>query len=398
MQNRSNRQPQPASSVPALMFAVSVVGSNGLALSPILTDVARSFSTSALTISTAISAYGAATAASAFFLAARIDRIGIRRSLLGAMLVLIAALILSATAPHWLVLTLAQALAGAAAGVILPAAYGSASLVAPVGQETRTLGRVIAGWSVSLVAGVPLSALISDAVGWRATYGTLALCATIALLGLRKLPERRAENPAPLRLSRLLAPLSYRDVPVLLLACLAFSSAFYGVYAFLADHVRTLLALSAGKVGFIAFAYGAGFMLAGFAGAPLIERLGPRRALPLALATIATVYLLLLPAAQALAAVLAIAVLWGAASQISLNLLVLLLSRARPDERGAVLGLNTCTTYLGASVGTAVAGTLYTHAGFEALGVCAAAVVGLAALGLHWRLNGRRAERREAAA
>ncbi|TRM53579.1 MFS transporter [Achromobacter sp. LC458] len=380
------------------MFAVSVVGSNGLALSPILTDVAQSFSTSALTISTAISAYGAATAASAFFLAGRIDRIGIRRSLLGAMLVLIAALLLSATAPHWLVLTAAQALAGAAAGVILPAAYGSASLVAPAGQEARTLGRVIAGWSVSLVAGVPLSALISDAVGWRATYGTLALCATIALLGLRKLPERRVHNAAPLRLSRLLAPLSYRDVPVLLLACLAFSSAFYGVYAFLADHVRALLALSAGQVGFIAFAYGAGFMLAGFAGAPLIERLGPRRALPLALATIALVYLVLLPAAHALAAVLALAVLWGAASQISLNLLVLLLSRARPDERGAVLGLNTCTTYLGASVGTAVAGTLYTHMGFEALGLCAAAAVGVAALGLHWRLNGRRAGRREAAA
>ncbi|MBO1012627.1 MFS transporter [Achromobacter sp. SD115] len=395
MQNRSTRQASP---VPALMFAVSVVGSNGLALSPILSDVARSFSTSPLTISTAISAYGAATAASAFFLAARIDRIGIRRSLLGAMTVLIAALILSACAPHWIVLTLAQALAGAAAGVILPAAYGSASLIAQPGQEARTLGRVIAGWSVSLVAGVPLSALISDAVGWRATYGTLALCAAIAVLGLRKLPERRADNPAPLRLSRLLAPLSYRDVPALLLGCLAFSSAFYGVYAFLADHVRGLLGLSAGQVGFIAFAYGAGFLLAGVAGAPLIERLGPRRALPLALGVIALVYLGLLPAAHALAAVLAIATLWGAASQLSLNLLVLLLSRARPEERGAVLGLNTCTTYLGASVGTAIAGTLYAHAGFEALGLAAACALAAAALGLHWRLNGRRAARGQAAA
>ncbi|EHK64405.1 major facilitator protein [Achromobacter arsenitoxydans SY8] len=372
------------------MFAVSVVGSNGLALSPILSDVAHSFSTSPLTISTAISAYGAATAASAFFLAARIDRIGIRRSLLGAMAALIAALILSACAPHWIVLTLAQGLAGAAAGVILPAAYGSASLIAAPGQEARTLGRVIAGWSVSLVAGVPLSALISDAVGWRATYGALALCALIAVLGLRKLPERRAANPQPLRLSRLLAPLSYRDVPALLLGCLAFSSAFYGVYAFLADHVRTLLALSAGKVGFIAFAYGAGFLLAGLLGAPLVERLGPRRALPLALGVIALVYLGLLPAAHALAAVLGIAVVWGAASQLSLNLLVLLLSRARPEERGAVLGLNTCTTYLGASLGTAIAGTLYTHAGFEALGLCAAALLAAAALGLQWRLNGAR--------
>ncbi|NGT15429.1 MFS transporter [Achromobacter insolitus] len=398
MQNRSTRSAQPSSPVPALMFAVSVVGSNGLALSPILSDVARSYSTSPLTISTAISAYGAATAASAFFLASRIDRIGIRRSLLGAMAALIMALVLSACAPHWIVLTLAQALAGAAAGVILPAAYGSASLIAPPGQEARTLGRVIAGWSVSLVAGVPLSALISDAVGWRATYGTLAPCAAIAVLGLRKLPERRVANPAPLRLARLLAPLSYRDVPALLLGCLAFSSAFYGVYAFLADHVRSVLALSAGQVGFIAFAYGAGFLVAGVAGAPLIERLGPRRALPLALGIIALVYVGLLPAAHALAAVLAIAALWGAASQLSLNLLVLLLSRARPDERGAVLGLNTCTTYLGASVGTAVAGTIYTHAGFDALGLAAACALAAAAVGLHWRLNGRRSARGQAAA
>lgn len=398
MQNRSTRSARPSSPVPALMFAVSVVGSNGLALSPILSDVARSYSTSPLTISTAISAYGAATAASAFFLASRIDRIGIRRSLLGAMAALIVALVLSACAPHWIVLTLAQALAGAAAGVILPAAYGSASLIAPPGQEARTLGRVIAGWSVSLVAGVPLSALISDAVGWRATYGTLALCAAIAVLGLRKLPERRVANPAPLRLARLLAPLSYRDVPALLLGCLAFSSAFYGVYAFLADHVRSVLALSAGQVGFIAFAYGAGFLVAGVAGAPLIERLGPRRALPLALGIIALVYVGLLPAAHALAAVLAIAALWGAASQLSLNLLVLLLSRARPDERGAVLGLNTCTTYLGASVGTAVAGTIYTHAGFDALGLAAACALAAAAVGLHWRLNGRRSARGQATA
>lgn len=398
MQNRSTRSAHPSSPVPALMFAVSVVGSNGLALSPILSDVARSYSTSPLIISTAISAYGAATAASAFFLASRIDRIGIRRSLLGAMAALIMALVLSACAPHWIVLTLAQALAGAAAGVILPAAYGSASLIAPPGQEARTLGRVIAGWSVSLVAGVPLSALISDAVGWRATYGTLALCAAIAVLGLRKLPERRVANPAPLRLARLLAPLSYRDVPALLLGCLAFSSAFYGVYAFLADHVRSVLALSAGQVGFIAFAYGAGFLVAGVAGAPLIERLGPRRALPLALGIIALVYVGLLPAAHALAAVLAIAALWGAASQLSLNLLVLLLSRARPDERGAVLGLNTCTTYLGASVGTAIAGTIYTHAGFDALGLAAACALAAAAVGLHWRLNGRRSARGQATA
>lgn len=388
MLKRSRSTTSHGSQVLSLMFAVSVVGSNGLALSPILSDVARSFQASPLTISTAISAYGAATALSAFFLAARIDRVGIRRALLCAMIALIVALSVSAAAPHWLVLTAAQALAGLAAGVILPAAYGSAALVAAPGQEARTLGRVIAGWSVSLVAGVPLSALISDAIGWRATYATLAVCAAVSMIGLYKLPERRVPATGPLRWSRLLAPLSYPDVPALLLACFAFSSAFYGVYAFLADYVRGALAISAGQVGLIAFAYGAGFMAASMFGSALIERIGARRALPFALAAIGLVYVAMLPATFALGALLAVAVIWGCASQLSLNLIVLLLARARPDERGAVLGLNTCTTYLGASIGTALAGTLYTHAGFEALAVCAAVAVAAAALGLHRRFSG----------
>ena len=117
-----------------------------------------------------------------------------------------------------------------------------------------------------------------------------------------------------------------RDVPALLLGCLAFSSAFYGVYAFLADHVRRLLALSAGQVGFIAFAYGAGFMLSGLLGARLIERLGPRRLLALGAAW--STWRCCPP--RGLPAVLLIAAVWGAASQLCLNLLVLLLSRARP--------------------------------------------------------------------
>ena len=75
---------------------------------------------------------------------------------------------------------------------------------------------------------------------------------------------------------------------------------------------------------------------------------------------------------------------------------------AEPQPRDPTVSythlLNTCTTYLGASVGTAVAGTLYTHAGFESLGLAAATAVALAALALHWRLNGRRAGERRAAA
>ena len=72
-------------------------------------------------------------------------------------------------------------------------------------------------------------------------------------------------------------------------------------------------------------------MLSGLLGARLIERLGPRRATAGA-GRRRSGHLALLPAARALPAVLLIAAVWGAASQLCLNLLVLLLSRARPEN------------------------------------------------------------------
>ena len=58
----------------------------------------------------------------------------------------------------------------------------------------------------------------------------------------------------------------------------------------------------------------------------------------------------------------------------------MLLSRARPDRRGAVLGLNSAVTYLGAMLGTGGAGLLYVAGGFPAIVFAAAALLAGAVL------------------
>ncbi len=87
-------------------------------------------------------------------------------------------------------------------------------------------------------------------------------------------------------------------VPSLLAACLLFMTAFYGVYAYLGDHVRGLLGLSATRAGWVVLAYGAGFGLAAFADRA-VDRVGPDRLLAPALACVA------LPATYALATAVA---------------------------------------------------------------------------------------------
>jgi predicted MFS family arabinose efflux permease len=373
-----------------LTAGIAVVGSNSLVLSPILGDVATAMAATPVAVSRAIATYGGATALSAFLLAPQIDRIGPRRALLGGMVGLAAATLLSAFAMHWLMLAAAQALAGLGAGIILPSIYTLATTIAPPGRESRVLGRVLTGWSISMVAGVPAAALVAETLGWRAVFLVLAGLAVLALFGIARLPappsRDRSARPG---LGALIAPLAYPGVPALLAICLGFMAAFYGVYAFIGDHVRAGLGLSAGQAGLIVLTYGIGFGAASL-GDGLVDRLGPRRLFPLVLLAVAVIYALMLPATHSFAAIATLTGLWGFANHFGLNILVLLLSRAKPEARGAVLGLNSAVTYLGTLIGTGLAGIGYAAAGFPPLAMAAAAACLAAALVAATALRPRR--------
>lgn len=376
-------QHNPVSRLVVLIVSVAMVGSNALALSPILGDVAAALAVEPVTVSRAVTAYGGATALSALLLARRIDGFGTRRALRLSLFGLALATFASALAPHWLVLVLGQMLAGVGAGVVLPATYAMATLIAPPGAQSRTLGWVLGGWSISLVAGVPAAALLADLGGWRVPFLALTGLAVLAAVGTALLPpdgQRAAGEPAT-RLG-VLALLRYPGVAPLLLVCLAFMAAFYGVYAFIGDHLRQSLGLSASRAGLIVLSYGIGFGAAGL-GDGLLDRIGPRRVLPLALLAVAAVYAAMIPAPASLSPVVGLACLWGFANHGALNSLILLLAAAWPEQRAAVLGLNSAVTYLGVLVGVGGAATVYARAGFSTLAGVAAALAAAAAL-LAW--------------
>jgi DHA1 family inner membrane transport protein len=167
--------PAAPGSIGLLTAAVAIVGANSLLLSPIATAVAADLpGTDAAAVMLAAAAFGLGTAASALLLAPQVDRIGADRALIRAVLGMAAGLGLSALAPGLFWLAAAQSICGIAAGLALPAAYALAAQIAPRGQEGRTIGRVLSGWTISLVFGVAGSAALTDLIGWRAVYGLLA--------------------------------------------------------------------------------------------------------------------------------------------------------------------------------------------------------------------------------
>ncbi len=371
-----------------LLGVVACVGSNSLLLSPILTDVSEGLETTAATTARAIAGYGGATALSALVLAPMIDRFGSRKMLLRGLAALTAGVGLSVAAGDWIMLTLAQALAGLGAGVVLPATYAMATKTAPRGQEARLLGRVLTGWSISMVLGVPAAALIADLLGWRACFVVLGLISLASLAGLLRVPEDAGDQDSETAtyLRRLRTHFTWR-IGLLLVVCFAYMIAFYGVYPFIGDHVRRSLGASTSFAGFYALSYGLGFGAASLADG-LLDRFQPAKLFPVALLAIGVSYAALAQSTGDAELMLGVCLLWGFLNHFGLNILVLLLSSAAGTARGAILGINSAVTYLGVLCGAALFGPLYESAGLETIALLAAGALVVAAT-LAWGLRVR---------
>jgi predicted MFS family arabinose efflux permease len=230
---------------------------------------------------------------------------------------------------------------------------------------------VLIGWTLSMVAGVSLSAMLADFVHWRAVFVAVALLAAGAFAKLAAAGNR--DNPAAGPQPHPLAALAIAGAKPLLLACGTFMTAFYGAYAYLGDHLHHALGQSLSINGVAALVYGAGFGAAAFLDG-LIDRFGARRLMPIAFLAVAGVYLALVLASASAPAVLALMFLWGLANHFGLNMLIMRLSALDPARRGSVMGLNSAVTYLAVFAGTSAFGPVYVAFGFAA---CAAAAVAL---------------------
>ncbi len=357
-----------------LTLAIATVGLQALLVAPLLTDMARDLGVGPAAIGRANGLYGVGVAVAALLTAPRLDAWPRRRVLSLALLALGLALAGCALAPDAMMLAAAMAACGLAAGVVLPTTYALAGDLAPQELRSRAVGRVIVGWSLAMVAGVPAAALLAEQLGWRGAYAVVAGIAGVAGLAVLTLPP--AARPAGAGLVPYRIALAQPGVLRLLAMTLAYMMAFYGCYTFLTDHLRASEDLGPTLGGWISLSYGLGFGLA-VVGNGLIDRRGPWRvAAPTFLLLAGLMLLLALAASESPWLVVALALPWGVVNHFGLNVLVSLLSSGEAKVRGAVLGLYSAVTYVAHFIAGAGLGLVYAGAGFNAVAVVVA--VGLA--------------------
>ena len=387
MRQRASR---PNSVIVVLFLALFAAQAGGIVLSPVLPRVAADLDVSTATAGQLRTVSGLVAGLAALVVARWARRIDLRTLMLGAAALLGCGSLLSAIAPSFELLALAQLPVGAGVGILVAAATTAVAEWVPAEHRKRVLSASLVGPPTAWVVGMPLLGVLA-AQSWR--YGWLALPLAASLLTAGALLMRPAVPPQT------------RDIELLeALRKPGFARWAAGELAATAGWAGTLVYAGAIFVQ----SYGTsptltGFVLAGSAVAyaagnvglrRLLERNGGRWLAWLALALAVAVGLFggFHPSLVASGVFLCAAALLAGARTLLANAFGL---NAAPEHRLAVMAVRAASQQLGYFVGAAAAGAALEAAGYAGLGVALAGFfVAAATSQLELRAGAARARRR----
>jgi len=281
-----------------------------------------------------------------------------------------------------------RALAGMAAGGIMPLSLASVGDAFPLGQRQVALSKLVAFGIAGQVGGGALAGLLAGPLGWR---GVLALCGGVALLASALLcfvpmggpPEPRQRFEALGALRRYRAILRLPAARLLYISVLVEGVLIFGIFPWLAPMLQARGIGGGGgaifEAGLTVAAFGAGgFVYAAIVRA-LLARLGQGRMVFLG-GGIAAAALLGLAIAPGSALFVAFGLALGVGFYMIHNTIQTRVTEVAPEARGSAVALHAFHFYVGHSLGPVVIGLAIAWVG--GAGACVLAAIGILLLAL----------------
>ena len=139
-----------------------------------------------------VASYSFSAAVSGVLAATFIDRFERKRMLLVSFALFALATLACGLAPDYSTLMFARGLAGVFGGIMGALIHTMIGDAIPFSRRARASGIISSAFSLSTIAGVPLSLWLANHLGWRAPFIFIAALSVVFLaIGLRFLPELR---------------------------------------------------------------------------------------------------------------------------------------------------------------------------------------------------------------
>jgi len=304
-------------------------------------------------------------------------RVALRDLLIGGALLLAAGSLLSALAPTFWFLALAQVPLGVAVAILLSAGVAGAAEWAPAGERTRVLSWALVGQAAAWIVGMPVIGAVAE-LNWRLAFIAVPLVAS--LLTAFVLSLCTAGPPAAAATGiRLVALLRDRVIGAWVLGELLAFSAWAGILVFAGalfiESYRTSTTTTGLVLGAIAVAYVPGNFLA----RRFAEHLTRAILISFALAAAvgAAAFGTVRPALAVSALILGVLGFLAGGRTLAGSAFGL---GAAPERRLAVMGLRAAALQFGYLVGSGVGGIALALSGYAALGLVLALLFAAAAV------------------
>ncbi|WP_198371016.1 MFS transporter [Roseomonas rosulenta] len=368
--------------LPLLALAGFAAGGGMRLMDPLLPLLAADFGVGVAAIAPVVAGFSLAYGAGQLVTGPLGDRFG--KVWVAAIALVLYGLGLAASAAAWDLssMVVLRTGTGLVAGAVIPLAIAWIGDAVPYAERQATIGKFLTGMVMAQLLVGPLSGVMAELAGWRASFLVLAaLALVVGVLMLRRAaPEPRAATTRGLGLSQygvlLRAPAGRRLMGA---AALDGAVLFGGAFPFIGAFLIERFGLSPGRAGLVVAGFGIGAFIYTRAAKRLVARLGEPGLVGAGGAMLAAA-LAGLAVTPAWWVVALLQVPLGMAFYMFHGVLQARATEALPEARATAVSAFAMALFLGQSAGALAFGAVLHAGGYAAVfALAAVATAGLAA-------------------
>ncbi|WP_342603304.1 MFS transporter [Peribacillus sp. FSL E2-0159] len=285
-------------------------------------------------------------------LTASLDR---RRLMLYSLGLFVVANLLAFLLPGFGPFLFARIIMALGAGLVVVTALNIAAKLAPPDKQASSIATVVMGFTASLIIGVPLGRIMTDAFGWKSVFGGIALFGLIAMIFLFfTIPPTKGDKPVPLL--QQLALLKKRKVALGLSITFFWLGGYSIAYTYLSPYLLSVSGISDSLLSTALLIFGIASLIGSKFGGYSTDRWGVSFTLIGGMALHIVMIIMLSIVTNSLMAVLTILTLWSFAAWSSGPTQQYHLATLEPESSGVMLGLNQSMMQLAMAAGAGIGG------------------------------------------